>query len=88
MPSANRQDYKDKDARVKAYDDALQNFNGNDYNDFMSKYGHLLDDDDELPGENKKMGQINEAVKEIGQDKLDHLLALADDDDELDLFME
>lgn len=54
----------------------------------MSKYGHLLDDDDELPGENKKMGQINEAVKEIGQDKLDHLLALADDDDELDLFME
>ena len=54
----------------------------------MDQYGHLLDDDDELPGNaNKGMGQIMDTVKELGKDNIEHLMALADDDDELDSFM-
>jgi hypothetical protein len=54
----------------------------------MDQYGHLLDDDDELPGNaNKGMGQIMDTVKELGKDNIEQLMALADDDDELDMFM-
>ena len=57
----------------------------------MDQYGHLLDDDDELAGtssnQNMGMGQIMDTVKELGKDNIEQLMALADDDDELDMFM-
>lgn len=52
MPSANRNDYKSDAERVKGYNDALQNYQGDNYASFMDQYGHLLDDDDEMvPGQ-------------------------------------
>jgi hypothetical protein len=33
------------------------------------------------------MGQVSDMVKELGKDNIEQLMALADDDDELDSFM-
>lgn len=88
MPSANRNDYKSDAERVKGYNDALQNYQGDNYASFMDQYGHLLDDDDEMVPGQQNIGQISNMVQELGKGQnIEQLMALADDDDELDLFM-
>ena len=87
MPSANRKDYKNEEDRVKGYNDALENYKGDDFASFMGKYGHLLDDNDDKIAEHENLGQISEMVKDCGKANVEQLMAIADDDDELDLFI-